>query len=93
MRALGESKGYRLVHTELSGVNAFLVRADLAEGRFPAPDEVPVRNLPNYFQTGYRHPPDPHSRRYLDVDTGALVEPSDRGSADDLDPVQPAIAQ
>ena len=30
LRALGKSKGYRLVHTELAGVNAFFVRADLA---------------------------------------------------------------
>ncbi len=73
IRRLGEHKGYRLVHTELSGVNAFLVRADLAEGRFPAPDAIPLRGSPNYFQTGYRHPADPHDRLYLDLDTGKLV--------------------
>jgi hypothetical protein len=74
IRALGESKGYRLVHTELSGVNAFLVREELAEGRFPPVDEVPARGVPNYFQSGYRHPRDPHHRRYLDLDTGELAD-------------------
>jgi len=75
IRGLGERKGYRLVHTELSGVNVFLVRSDLAAGRFPAPDEVAVRGGPNYFQSGYRHPPDPHERRYLDLETGEMVSP------------------
>jgi glycosyltransferase involved in cell wall biosynthesis len=74
MRSLGEQRGYRLVHAELSGVNAFLVREDLAHGRFPAADEVTVRATPNYFQSGYRHPPDPHDRRYLDLDTGEMVK-------------------
>ncbi len=30
LRELGERKGYRLVHTDLTGVNAFFVRADLS---------------------------------------------------------------
>jgi hypothetical protein len=68
IRALGESKGYRLVHVELTALNAFLVREELAEGRFPPPDRVAVRGLPNYFQAGYRHANDPHARRYLDLD-------------------------
>lgn len=73
MRALGERKGYRLVHTELSGVNAFFVREDVAEARFPAVEDVPVRSAPNYFQRGMRHPPDLARRRYLDLDSGELV--------------------
>jgi hypothetical protein len=73
VRSLGDAKGYRLVHAELSGVNAFLVREDLAEGRFPAPDDVAVR-VPNYFQSGYRHPADPHDRRYLDLETGEMAQ-------------------
>jgi hypothetical protein len=73
IRSLGERKGYRLVHTELAGSNAFLVREDLVEDRFPEPDAVPVRGAPNYFQTGYRHPADELQRRYLDLDTGELV--------------------
>jgi hypothetical protein len=70
---LGERKGYRLVHTESSAANAFLVRSDLAEGRFPPQDEVPLRR-PNYFQIGYRHPVDVEGRRYLDLLTGELVD-------------------
>jgi hypothetical protein len=73
MRALGERKGYRLVHTELSGVNAFFVREDLAEGRFPPVDDVPLRGAPNYFQYGQRHAPDLDGRSYLDLDSGEMV--------------------
>jgi glycosyltransferase involved in cell wall biosynthesis len=76
MRALGERKDYRLVHTELCGVNAFFVREDLAEGRFCAPEEVPVRGAPNYFQRGQGHPPDPDRRRYVDLDSGELADAS-----------------
>jgi hypothetical protein len=74
IRTLGDEKGYRLVHTELTGNNAFLVSAELADGRFPPPEEVPVRGLPNYFQSGYNHPRDEQRRRYFDLDTGELVE-------------------
>lgn len=73
MRALGERKGYCLVHAELCGVNAFFVRQDLAEGRFPAVEDVPLRGMPNYFQRGQGHPPDLDRRRYLDLDSGELV--------------------
>jgi hypothetical protein len=73
MRALGERKGYRLVHAELCGVNAFFVRQDLAEGRFPDVEDVPLRGAPNYFQRGQGHPPDLGRRRYLDLDSGELV--------------------
>jgi glycosyltransferase involved in cell wall biosynthesis len=74
LRALGGRKDYRLVHTELSGVNAFFVREDLAKGRFPAAEEVSVRGAPNYFQHGHGHPPDLVRRRYLDLDGEELVE-------------------
>jgi hypothetical protein len=73
MRTLGERKGYRLVHAELSGVNAFFVREDLAEGRVPGAAEVPLRGAPNYFQRGICHPPHTGGRLYLDLDSGALV--------------------
>jgi hypothetical protein len=73
MRALGERKRYRLVHTELSGVNAFFVRDDLAEGRFPAADDVALRGAPNYFQYGQRHAPDLDGRSYIDLDSGEMV--------------------
>jgi glycosyltransferase involved in cell wall biosynthesis len=77
LRALGDSKGYRLVHTELSGVNAFFVRDDLAGAAFPAPDEVSVRGAPNYFQRGMRHPAARSVGRYLDLETGRLVRPDE----------------
>jgi hypothetical protein len=64
------------VYVDLTASNAFLVRDELAEGRFLPPDQVPVRGLPNYFQSGYRHPHDPYARRYLDLGTGEMVEPA-----------------
>jgi glycosyltransferase involved in cell wall biosynthesis len=72
---LGERKGYRIVHAESSGVNAFLVRSDLAEGRFPSASEVLLRR-PNYFQNGYRHPIAPKERPYLDLCSGQMVAAS-----------------
>ena len=48
LRRLGQAKGYRLVHLELSGVNAFFVRDDLAQD---LPDAVTYR-APNYFLSG-----------------------------------------
>jgi hypothetical protein len=78
LRALGERKGYRLVHTELSGVNAFFVRADLAaDDAFPTGDEVAMRGAPNYYQRGMRHPAAKPGGRYLDLDTGRLVRPDE----------------
>jgi hypothetical protein len=52
---LGSEKGYRLVHTESAGVNAFFVREDLA-GDLPAGDAVPRRGA-NYALMGLGHPP------------------------------------
>lgn len=57
LRALGEKKGYRLVHTELTGVNAFFVRADI-QAVMPAPEVVPLR-APNFFLSGASHPAHP----------------------------------
>jgi len=54
LRRVGREKGYRLVHTDVTGVNAFFVRQDLA-APFPADEAVPVR-APNYFFSGGRHP-------------------------------------
>ncbi|HEY1689706.1 MAG TPA: glycosyltransferase [Solirubrobacteraceae bacterium] len=68
MRALGERKGYQLVHTELSAVNAFFVRSDLAANRFAESPDVTVRGAPNFFQRGYEHPPDLEGRGYDDLD-------------------------
>ena len=68
LRRLAASKGFRLVHTDLAGVNAFFVPQDLA-GRFLPEDRVPVR-APNFFLSGAGHPPHQGNRRY--VDPGAL---------------------
>jgi Methyltransferase FkbM domain len=54
LRSLGTEKGYRLVHTELTGNNAFFVRADLDAG-LPAADAIPLR-APNHFLLGASHP-------------------------------------
>jgi len=74
LRELGEHKGYRLVHTELCGVNAFFVREDLAEGRFPAHEGPALRGSPNYFQGGHGHPRHLGPQRYLDLEAGELVD-------------------
>ncbi|MEX2252921.1 MAG: hypothetical protein WD649_02105 [Thermoleophilaceae bacterium] len=50
--ALAAEKGYRLAHTELSGVNAFFVRQDVAHG-LPPEDAVPQRP-PNFDLAGGR---------------------------------------
>lgn len=73
LQALGDRKDYRLVHTELSGVNAFFVRADLVGDAFPEPGEVAMRGAPNYYQRGHRHPAAKQGGRYLDLDSGKLV--------------------
>jgi hypothetical protein len=73
MQTLGDGKGYRLVHTEMAGLNAFFVREDVAGGQFPEVDEAAARSFPNYFLRGYRHPPAHPGRSYLDLDSGALV--------------------
>jgi len=65
---LAERKGYALVHTDLTGLNAFFVRDDLVEGRFPPAEQVPRRVLPNYHLEGVSYLPDPHGRAYIDLD-------------------------
>ena len=65
LSALGRERGYRLVHTDLAGVNAFFVREDLA-APFVRAGAVPAHG-PNYFMSGTRHPPDPQGRAYVDL--------------------------
>ena len=55
LRRVGREKGYRLVHTDVTGVNAFFVREELA-APLPA-DEVAPERAPNYFFSGGGHPP------------------------------------
>src|SRR5262249_44437283 len=64
LRHVGRTQGYRLVHTDVAGVNAFFVRDDLAQPFVPE-GRVIVRG-PNYFNTGRGHPPDPLGRPYVD---------------------------
>jgi hypothetical protein len=65
LRRVAGEKGYRLVHTDVTGVNAFFVREDLA-APFPPEDEVPVR-APNYFFSGHGHPAHAGGRRYVEL--------------------------
>ena len=71
--ALGERKGYRLVHTELSGVNPSSCARISPRAAFRLPEVVPTRAIPNYFQSGRGHPPHPKQSVYLDLDTHELV--------------------
>ena len=69
LESLAAAKGYRLVHTELTGNNAFFVRDDL-DGEYPAAVDVPRRRT-NFWLAGARHPADPHGRRYVDLDAAS----------------------
>lgn len=62
LESLAARKGYRLVHTELTGNNAFFVRDDLP-GDFPPSADVP-RRAPNYFLRGRSHRLDRHAGVY-----------------------------
>jgi hypothetical protein len=53
---LAQRKGYQLVHSDLSGTNAFFVRDDIGGELFPEEADVRLRAT-NYFLHGIRHPP------------------------------------
>jgi hypothetical protein len=72
LRRLGRDRGYRLVHTDSVGVNAFFVREDLA-APFLAEDEVPL-HPPAYGTDGGGHRRDPEARQFVDVRTGERVD-------------------
>jgi hypothetical protein len=65
LRALGERKGYRTVHAELSGSNLFLVRGDLPWTELPG---AVLHRPPSYDLHGARHRPRPPERRFIDLD-------------------------
>jgi hypothetical protein len=69
LESLGKRKGYRLVHTELTGNNAFFARTDVS-GDFPAPDRV-LRRGPNHWLRGEALQPDTEGRAYVDLDDAA----------------------
>lgn len=71
---LGTQKHYRLVHTELTGVNAFFVRDDLADA-LPPPEAVPIR-APNHFLAGHAHVRGDGTEDFLDLDTVELSSSS-----------------
>jgi glycosyltransferase involved in cell wall biosynthesis len=76
---LGTEKGYRLVHTETSGVTAFFVPAELADGRFPVPAMIPTRQ-PRNVQDGYHHATHVNGHRRASVGSGQLVSASSRAT-------------
>ena len=63
---LAESKGYRLVHAEITGTNAFFVRADLAENHFLATDQI-SRRVPNFYLYGLMHRQSPRRMHYVNT--------------------------
>lgn len=65
LESLADSLGYVLVHTELTGTNAFFVRNDHA-ARFS--DIQPARRIVNYELLWLSHPPDRTGRRYVAPD-------------------------
>lgn len=66
LELVASEHGYRLVHTELAGVNAFFVRGDLA-GHFDDVKRVPRRSQ-NYDGHGFGHPEHPaESAAYVEL--------------------------
>jgi len=61
LERLGRAKGYALVHTDLTGVNAFFVREELARA-FP---EAARRRSPNYLLRSLAHARDPAQRPWV----------------------------
>ena len=64
---LAEEKGYRLVYTDLRGVNAFFVRDDLMDLVGPV---NPPRRTANYDLAGARIPGDPTERPWVNLEDG-----------------------
>lgn len=71
LRLLGRRRGYRLVHTDSVGVNAFFVRDDLATP-FPPEDQVPL-HPPGYGADKAGHRRDPEQRPFVDVSNGETI--------------------
>lgn len=60
LERLGDAKGYKLVHTDLTGPNAFFVLGEYGAALGPA-----VRRSPNYRRRSAKHPQDEHDRPYV----------------------------
>jgi hypothetical protein len=66
LRRLARQKGYRLVHVELTGTNAFFVRNDVAARHFAPEGEIASRAA-NHFLYGLRYKERKTHRRYVDL--------------------------
>jgi hypothetical protein len=71
--ALGQRKGYALVHTEQRGVNAFFVRHDLLPGTGLPWGGAVQRHRANYYDSGRGHPRDPRNRPWVDLGAGGAL--------------------
>ena len=73
---LAARRGYRLVGTNITGVNAFFVRDDLAAGRFADGDAAALFNPARYWLTpGYvaGHPPGERFGYTSDAELGKIL--------------------
>ena len=70
LRRLAATKGYRLVHVETTGTNAFFVDTKVAEGKGLPDETVVVNRVPNHFLYGLRYDREGAGARYLDLDDG-----------------------
>lgn len=68
LRHLASSKGYRLVHVETTGTNAFFVdEAAVGGADLPVGADV-VNRVPNHFLYGLRYDREGPAERYMDLD-------------------------
>jgi hypothetical protein len=66
LRRLAHQKGYRLVHVELTGTNAFFVQADVAAANFHPEGEI-VARAANHFLYGLHYEDRTTRGDYLDL--------------------------
>jgi hypothetical protein len=64
LEEVAHRSGYRLVHTELAGANAFFARDDVVLRDGLSPPRRPA----NYDLRGRQHPPDPEGREFDQLD-------------------------
>jgi hypothetical protein len=64
LEALGQARGYQLVHTELNGVNAFFVRDDVLD----CFADLDLAAVPRRALIRHRKAVDELGRRYLDIE-------------------------
>jgi hypothetical protein len=64
-----------LVHTETSGVTAFFVSDEFADGRFPAP-AISTAREPIDAENGHAGPSRVNGHRHVSIGSGQLVRAS-----------------